>query len=488
MFSFKNLIKAFLQEDARTVHPDTFEEELDFQCGRVINFASIITLSWLTYIPIDMQLHPDKPLIVAIRIGFPIFGFILFISKFFTTLPKRNLIFLTIYGAYMAISNAILTGVTKMDPAYIGGFLFILTLLALGPIKKRWAQGILITSLIVFAITTYLSGVREIKGHNFYSLNDLFCVSFILICFIEILNGIRYKSWSKARQVEIGEEIIKLQKQYSEILEQTVKERTVELERERNNLKEKNESMERDLQMAKLIHGQLMPSKTPGDFIHSFYKPMDMVGGDFYDFIHFRDPDKLGIFISDVSGHGLAAAFITSMVKTIILQSGEKKLNPADLLSFINEILYNQVGGNFVTAFYGIYDKKTRKLTFANAGHNPPYVISPDGKVEYLNGHKTVPLAIMDNDSLKKRGKIFKNSEIILKPNTKLLLYTDGFIECQPFNNHKLSFEEKLREIIDKIKHEKPDAFIQNIYKDLTEFRGCESFEDDVCLICMDIL
>jgi hypothetical protein len=73
----------------------------------------------------------------------------------------------------------------------------------------------------------------------------------------------------------------------------------------------------------------------------------------------------------------------------------------------------------------------------------------------------------MDNDSLKKRGKIFKNSEIILKPNSKLLLYTDGFIECQPFNNHELSFEEKVREIIDKIKHEKPDAFIQNIYKNL---------------------
>jgi hypothetical protein len=82
MFSFKNLIKAFLQEDARTVHPDTFEEELDFQCGRVINFASLITLSWLTYIPIDMQLHPDKPLIVVLRMGFPVFGLI-FLSQNF---------------------------------------------------------------------------------------------------------------------------------------------------------------------------------------------------------------------------------------------------------------------------------------------------------------------------------------------------------------------------------------------------------------------
>jgi sigma-B regulation protein RsbU (phosphoserine phosphatase) len=53
-----------------------------------------------------------------------------------------------------------------------------------------------------------------------------------------------------------------------------------------------------------------MPVEKPADFIFSLYKPMEMVGGDFYDFIKFRDNRKIGIFLSDVSGHGLAAAFI----------------------------------------------------------------------------------------------------------------------------------------------------------------------------------
>ncbi|MEI7652004.1 MAG: DUF1501 domain-containing protein, partial [Verrucomicrobiota bacterium] len=83
---------------------------------------------------------------------------------------------------------------------------------------------------------------------------------------------------------------------------------------------------------------------------------MEEVGGDFYDFINFRDSEKIGIFISDVSGHGVPAAFITSMIKTTILQSGERKENPAELLTYINDLLHNQTGGNFITTFYGIFN------------------------------------------------------------------------------------------------------------------------------------
>ena len=76
---------------------------------------------------------------------------------------------------------------------------------------------------------------------------------------------------------------------------------------------------------------------------------MEQVGGDFYDFYRFRDYRDLGIFLSDVSGHGVSAAFITSMVKTIILQSGYKRNNPAALLSYINKMLLGRTAGNFVT-------------------------------------------------------------------------------------------------------------------------------------------
>lgn len=487
MSLIENILRKIWLRDDRTTYPETFDQELNFQCGRMLTFASLITLSWLTYIPIDLQLHPDKPLIIAIRIGFPVFGLILYLSRFTEKLRNQNLLLLTVYGAYMAVSNAVLTGLTAGDPAYVGGYLFILTLLAVGPLQKRWANIILISSLVTFFITSYISGVHEIKTKNLYSLNDLFCVSFIVFCFIHILNSTRYKSWYQSRQAEIGKEILRIQKIYSESLEQTVKERTRELEVERNNLKQRNEAMEKDIQMAKHIHEQLMPVEKPADFIYSLYRPMEMVGGDFYDFIKFRDPDKLGIFISDVSGHGLAAALITSMIKTIILQSGERKLNPADLLSFINEILCDQIGGNFVTAFYGIYDKKTRQFIYSNAGHNPPYIIT-SSSIEYLLGHKTIPLAILNNQTMESRDKLFRNNEMTVPQGSKILLYTDGLTECQPVNNDGLSFEESnMHELLLANKHHSSDQFISALYKKLIAHRGSESFEDDVCLICLDI-
>ncbi|HOP62438.1 MAG TPA: PP2C family protein-serine/threonine phosphatase [Spirochaetota bacterium] len=487
MLFLKKIFARVSFKDNRTTYPETFDQELDYQCGRMLTFASLITLSWLTYIPIDLKLHPDEPLILVIRVGFPIFGLILYLSRFKSSFKNQNLVFLTIYGAYMAISNAVLTGLTEADPAYIGGFLFILTLLAVGPLQKKWAYIILATSLSTFFTTSYLNGTGDIKPQNLYSLNDLFCVSFIVSCFIYILNNTRYNSWAKSRQAEIGEEIIKIQKIYSESLERTVKERTHELEIERNNLEERNRIMENDIKMAKHIHEQLMPVGTPADFIHSIYKPMDTVGGDFYDFIKFRDPEKLGIFISDVSGHGLAAAFITSMIKTIILQSGEKKLDPADLLKFINEILYDQIGGNFVTAFYGIYNIKTRHLVFSNAGHHPPYIIS-DGLIKQLEGHKTIPLAIMNNSFLESKDKLFKNSEVTLPTSSKMLLYTDGFVECQPLNNAGPSFEESnMHDLLMYNKNHTSNRFIANLYNDLISHRGSDSFEDDVCLICVDV-
>ncbi len=487
MAFIKKLLKIISLNDERTSYPETFELELDYQCGRILTFASLITLSWLTYIPIDLQLHPDKPLIIAIRIGFPIFGLVLFLSRFFKKFKNQNLILLTVYGAYMTLSNAVLTGVTEGDPAYIGGFLFILTLLAVAPLQKKYAYLILAGAVSCFFFTSYLSGVREIKTHNLYSLNDLLCVSFIISCFIHILNNTRYTGWIKSKQVEIGEEIIKIQKIYNESLEKTVQDRTHELKIERNNLKERNEIMENDLKMAKHIHEQLMPVENPAHFIYSLYKPMDMVGGDFYDFIKFHDTNKLGIFLSDVSGHGLAAAFITSMIKTIILQSGDKKLNPAALLNFINEILYDQIGGNFVTAFYGIYDSKTRSLVSSNAGHNPPYIITNEA-IMHLKGHKSIPLAIMNNSYLKENNKQYNNTEVILPAGSKILLYTDGFTECQSLNNTGPSFENSnINELLLNNKHHPCDLFITSLYKKLIDFRGNDSFEDDVCLICLDV-
>ena len=116
---------------------------------------------------------------------------------------------------------------------------------------------------------------------------------------------------------------------------------------------------------------------------------MEAVGGDFYDFIEFRESKDIGIFVSDVSGHGVHAAFITSMIKTIILQAGLIRNNPAGLLRYLNTILYGITADNFITAFYGIYNPLNHSITYASAGHNPPHVISGKNIIQ-LNKSKGI--------------------------------------------------------------------------------------------------
>jgi len=273
----------------------------------------------------------------------------------------------------------------------------------------------------------------------------------------------------------------------SETLDRRVKERTRELEQERNRFKVRNEVMERELTLARQIQEQLIPHPYPNSFIASMYKPMEQVGGDFYDFLKFRDSNKIGIFLSDVSGHGVPAAFITSMVKTLILQSGPRREDPAELLSFLNSLLINQTGGNFITAFYGILDPDERTLLFSNAGHHAPIAITADS-IYPVNGSRSIPLAVMDNEVLEKAGKAFSNSQVVLEEKSKLILYTDGLTETTAKNNQSVYFEDDvLNDVFREIRGQESRAFVEELISRLIMFHGSSSFDDDICLVCVDV-
>ncbi len=269
-------------------------------------------------------------------------------------------------------------------------------------------------------------------------------------------------------------------------LEEKVAERTSELEVEKEKLKRHNMLMDKEVDLARIIQKELVPQTSPNDFISSLYKPMSKVGGDFFDFIKFRDSDKIGIFVSDVSGHGVPAAFVTSMIKTILIQAWSKRDNPAELLLYLNNILFNRTGGNFCTAFYGIYDPGKRSLTYSVAGHNKPYVIT-SGNVRNLTGFTGLPIGIMDSCDVMNGSRGYKNSEEILPAGSKLLLYTDGFSEARSLESHK-SFEESILEKVLLELHDSPcNRFINDLYAQLEKFRGASSFDDDICLICLDV-
>lgn len=275
-------------------------------------------------------------------------------------------------------------------------------------------------------------------------------------------------------------ETIRIQQDATVTLEQKVADRTAELQA-------RNEIMENDIALARKIQDTLIPDKNPAPYIASVYKPMQQVGGDFYDFIAFADSKKIGIFLSDVSGHGVPAAFITSMIKTILLQTGSRLDNPSELLLYMNEVLENQTAGNFVTAFYGIYDPDTRILRYANAGHNQPYIIRQD-RVSQLQGGKNTAIAMFPNNMLARANKKFDNNEDLMERGTKLLLYTDGLVEARPMDSD-IFFEHADMEEVFRDNLSKPcGLFLENLMKELVAFRESENFDDDICLICMDIV
>ncbi|MCP4136441.1 MAG: SpoIIE family protein phosphatase [bacterium] len=265
-----------------------------------------------------------------------------------------------------------------------------------------------------------------------------------------------------------------------------------ELAKERNKLKIRNETIEKELIMAREIQMQFIPSGSPHSKISFYYKPMDQVGGDFFEFTTFRESKLIGIFLSDVSGHGVPAAFITSLIKSFTLQPGNSRENPADFLRKLNNFLLNHTGGNFVTALYGIYDLSSREFIYSSAGHNLPYMISTN-KIEQLSAkNKTVPLAIFSNEEIEDVKKPFYNNSIILEENSKLLLYTDGLVEAVNINDAGIDFEKNcfekksLRHLMKDNQDLPSDQFVNKIVTELIAFRGSETFEDDVCIICLD--
>ncbi len=273
------------------------------------------------------------------------------------------------------------------------------------------------------------------------------------------------------------------------------------LEQESDLLRERNNVIENDLGMARNILKNLTPSVCFYPGVAFYYRPMDVVGGDFYDFIQFRDSGKIGIFICDVSGHGLPAAFITSMIKTTIDQAGQIRENPAMLLALLNDMLIPVSSGNFVTALYGIYDGNARSFTYAKAGHNNPYRIAETSISMIRSCNRCIPLGILTNIDLDAKGRGFSNETVLLTRGEKILLYTDGLTETRRMrtNRSELSVPEDdsdksdfessgLIEAIRDNSHLAPQPYIDKIISSLAEFRGTDSMEDDLCLICLEII
>ena len=221
----------------------------------------------------------------------------------------------------------------------------------------------------------------------------------------------------------------------NEQLEQRVADRTRELH-------EKNAVMEADLEMARELQMALLPQRFPtlprgaaaADSAVKFcslYRPAGSVSGDFFNIVRVSDT-AVGVFICDVMGHGVRAALVTAMIRALEEQLSDTADDPGALLTELNRELrgiLRQSGTTlFTTACYLIADVATSRVTFANAGHPSPLLVS-------RNGGGVLPIAAAPHTRGPALGLLdnvcYRSCEHPVAPDDLVLLFTDGLFEVE---------------------------------------------------------
>lgn len=288
----------------------------------------------------------------------------------------------------------------------------------------------------------------------------------------------------------INENIVVKSKKIQELLRINTQVQ-IELEKERNELKLRNNTIEQDIIFARNIQRQIIPTKSDDPQLGLLYKPMEQLGGDFFDIFHFHEPERIGFFMSDVSGHGIPASLVTTIIKSLLTQMKHAIGSPEYVLSYMNQILFNFIAGNFVTCFLGELNLNNGSFVFSNAGHNPPLIIGEDGMQPLSSKKSGVPLAVMKNEELERMRKKYADELFEMPKGSKLFIYTDGLTEAYPVNSDPskgmLDFgSAHLERVVMKYRRLPAQEFVEKMYWELETFRGSSDFDDDICMICFD--
>jgi serine phosphatase RsbU (regulator of sigma subunit) len=236
---------------------------------------------------------------------------------------------------------------------------------------------------------------------------------------------------------------------------------------------------EEELAFARQIQLSLLPREQPQfppyDLAGANY-PSPAVGGDYYDFISLTDTD-LGIVIGDVSGKGTGAALIMASFRASLRMDCHHQFAIRDILSSVNHFLWESTASDqFVTAFYGVLDRKSGRLTYGNAGHDAPIILRADGGVEYLGATGIVLGALNEGE--------YEEQVTALHPGDCLLLYTDGVTEARNIRDEEFGLDGLLDAFRD-YKDLPAQKLIRKLTRTVFRFAAPRKVGDDVTMIAV---
>ena len=213
----------------------------------------------------------------------------------------------------------------------------------------------------------------------------------------------------------------------------------------------------RDIQMG-MVPKTFPPYPERDDIdIFAVLYPAKEIGGDLYDF--FIDGNSLFFAIGDVSGKGVPASLLMAVTRSHFRSVASTLKKPAKIIESMNKALADTNEANmFVTIFTGVIDLATGVMTYSNAGHNPPMLLSASGQVARMNPDPNLPIGLFNTYS-------YTEAELTLEPGTTLLLYTDGLTEAEN-PDKQLYGEQRLIRSLENQKGKQVHDIVTGVYSD----------------------
>jgi steroid delta-isomerase-like uncharacterized protein len=241
---------------------------------------------------------------------------------------------------------------------------------------------------------------------------------------------------------------------------------------------QERERIEQELRVARQIQRSLLPEATPelyGWQLAAYYKPAREVGGDFYDFLELED-ERLGLVVGDATGKGMPAALVMATTRGMLRAVAQSLDSPGEVLARVNDALCPDIPSEmFVTCFYAILDPKSGTLSYANAGHDLPYLWH-EGDAKELRA-RGMPLGLMPEMSYDER-------EAVLREGDCVLFYSDGLVEAHDPHYEMFGFP-RLGALI--AEHGNQRSLVDSLLKELYYFVGERwEQEDDITLLTLE--
>lgn len=236
--------------------------------------------------------------------------------------------------------------------------------------------------------------------------------------------------------------------------------------------------MERELQMAYQVQVGLMPQEMPQSAGWNFaarWQPARQVAGDYYDIFQI-DGDELGIVIADVADKGMPAALFMASTRSIVRASLRRGVALDEAITRANQLISQEsTRGMFVTVFCMLLDQATGRLTYVNAGHNPPLLFDVE-KDQLVSLQRTgMALGVDENAN-------FESKTAILAPGGFTLLYTDGVTDARDAQGRDYGLE-RLVEVINALRRAPCEQVLSTLERSVSSFIGDTPLYDDMTIV-----